>query len=247
MPTYFATPDGDPPTTLGVQVLGSAVAAELVLRDMPGRTVVCARPLGEQLAGRGALVRRRFRRMARSLATDPPPASWAQAALGPGRRAVGHSRSAVDVFPAWRAAFDVEGHPDRFTGSDDDALTERLAPLLDGREGAVLPWSRLVVDRSDRVIAGVIALDAARSASMPWIAEVFRRPGSEYAGVGTALLQRVLATAAAAGVPEVGLSVTDGNQAWRVYHGLGFRTTASLVTLTVPERTPGPALGAVSE
>jgi len=65
-----------------------------------------------------------------------------------------------------------------------------------------------------------------------------RRPGPEHAGLGAALLRRVLALAAATGVEGVGLSVTDGNPAGRVYERLGFVPRSAPTTVLVPRHEP---------
>jgi len=48
----------------------------------------------------------------------------------------------------------------------------------------------------------------------------------------------VLALAVAAGVEEVGLSVTDGNPAGRVYERLGFVPRSAPTTVLVPRHEP---------
>lgn len=216
-----------------------------VLRDLAGWTVVGPPGLADALQARGARVRRRFRTMTRSLLEDPPPASWQEADLGPGRRPIDCSRPAAAVFPTWYAAYSVVGHPDhpdpiraedeRLARARGTAPDADLMPVLSGRFGAVLPWSALAVDADDRVVAGVIALapDSHGPREVPWLGDVFRHPAPAYAGLGGALLRRVLAGAAAAGVGEVGLSVSDANPAARVYERLGFTTTAHRATVIV--------------
>ena len=241
---------------------GLAAAAQALVTELPGWRVSAPTDVAERMAAHGATIRRRLRTMVRELAADPPPVGWAQAPLGgpapsgpapsdpgpsdpepsdpepsdpePGRRRmVPCTRPAADLFPAWRAAYRPP-HPDGFAGSDADALAERLVPLLAGAHGPVASWSRLVVDGDDHVVAGVVVLAAQPPIDMPWIGDVFRQPGPEHAGLGSALLQRVLSLVAADGVPQVGLSVTDGNPAGRVYERLGFRTTRSTATVEVP-------------
>jgi GNAT superfamily N-acetyltransferase len=211
-----------------------AAAVEAVLADLPGWLVSTAAPLGDRLADRGARVRRRFRAMSRALDTDPPPPAWADADLGPGRRAVPLDRDPRDVLPAWHAAYSRPGHPDGHPGSAEEALTGLLVPLLSGDEGTVLPWSRLAVDAGGRVLAGVVVIDVPELGAV--FGDVFRDPDPAAAGVGTGLLRRVIAAAAADGVPALSLAVTDGNPAARVYERLGFRTVESRMTVVVPER-----------
>jgi GNAT superfamily N-acetyltransferase len=49
--------------------------------------------------------------------------------------------------------------------------------------------------------------------------------------LGTLLLTRAIATCRAAGEPRIGLSVTDGNPAERLYAALGFRRRRTLFLL----------------
>jgi len=87
------------------------------------------------------------------------------------------------------------------------------------------------VDPGDRVVAGVIAIDMD---GRPWVAEVFRQPGPRHAGLGSLVLRRVLAGAAAAGVAEIGLTVTHGNPALRVYERLGFDLASTTIAILIP-------------
>jgi GNAT superfamily N-acetyltransferase len=230
--TYVPAAEGGRLGAMDVHVLDPE-AADAVVTDMPGWIVSGSPELGDQLAARGATVRRRLRIMTRSLRDDPPPRAWAQADLGTGRRAVPVDRDPADVFPAWRAAYGRAGHPDHFAGSDADALAQRLVPVLTGDEGVILPWSRLVVETpSERVLAGAVVIDV--ESLGPLLADVFRDPDPAYAGLGTALLQRVLAAGAQAGATEIGLAVSDGNRALGVYERLGFVTTKRLTTVVIP-------------
>jgi GNAT superfamily N-acetyltransferase len=234
--TYFAESAGGRPMAYAIEVIGAgdkgmARAAEAIRADMSGWIVSGPAALADQLVRAGAHVRRRFHFMRRPLTAELPSA-WSISDLGPGRREVPCARDPQDLFGAWHAAYSAAGHPDRHPGSGHDLLTEQLIPLLSGAVGPLLPWSRLVVDPDDRVVAGVVVIDNGNLG--PWVGEVFRDPGPGYAGLGTALLQRVLVAGAQAHAREVGLSVTDGNPARTVYERLGFRTTGSWVTLDVP-------------
>jgi GNAT superfamily N-acetyltransferase len=62
----------------------------------------------------------------------------------------------------------------------------------------------------------------------PWIIELFRHPA--HRGVGRALLERALAIAP---VPALGLMVTEGNPARRLYEALGFRRVVSFLVVQI--------------
>jgi GNAT superfamily N-acetyltransferase len=232
--TYLAgTDDGRPAAFDALPGPGADPdeVADAVTRRLTGHVVGATEDLGDRLAARGARVRRRFRRMRRPLDTDPPPPDWAAADLGAGRRVVPVD-AGLDpraVLPAWFAAYSRPGHPDAYAGTAEEAFAERLVPLLDGTEGPILPWSRLVVDGDGRVLAGVLGIDVPPQGDT--IGEVFRDPAPDAAGLGAALLRRVAAVAAGDGVPALHLAVTDGNPAAHVYERLGFRSTGRYVTV----------------
>ncbi|MFE7974028.1 GNAT family N-acetyltransferase [Streptomyces shenzhenensis] len=203
---------------------------DTIVSGMSGWAVSGSVELGAELLRRGARVMRHAHEMRKDLIASEPPADWSSRDLGDGLRTAPCDRAAEAIFPAWRAAFPV-GHPDHYQGSDERALNERLAPLLAGSVlGPVLPCSALVVDDTDRVVAGAIITDRD---GLPWIADVFRQPGARYAGLGAALLRRVLGAAAADGLTEVALAVSDANPARRVYEKLGFRLTNTSLTVVV--------------
>ncbi|MFE4335711.1 GNAT family N-acetyltransferase [Streptomyces sp. NPDC056831] len=204
---------------------------DTIVSGMSGWAVSGSVELGEHLLRRGARVMRHAHEMRRDLVGCPPPADWSSRVLGEGLRAVPCDRDADAVFPAWRAAFPA-GHPDHHRGSDEEALNELLKPMLAGSVlGPVLPCSALVVDETDRVVAGAILTDRD---GQPWIADVFRRPEACYKGLGADLLRRVLGVAAADGLAEVSLAVSDANPARRVYEKLGFQVTDTSLTVVVP-------------
>ncbi len=229
--TYRPERAGDLRVAVDVEVLADT-AAEVVLRELSGWVVVGPVLLGEQLIAGGATARRRYEVMDRRLDTDPPSGAWADADLGPGRRAVALDHRPEDVFPAWRAAYPA-GHPDWRERSDAEALDHELVPLLAGHEGSVQPCSRLAEDQAaGRVLAGVIVIDLPGAGA--WIADVFRDPAPEFSGLGAALLKRALAAAARDGVPRIGLSVTTGNPARAGYRRLGLVATRQMLTVVVP-------------
>jgi GNAT superfamily N-acetyltransferase len=212
------------------EVVGSD-PVDTIVSGMSGWAVSGSVELGEHLLRRGARVMRHAHEMRRDLVGRPPPTDWSSRVLGGGLLAVPCDRDADAVFPAWRAAFPA-AHPDHHRGSDEKALNELLKPMLAGSVlGPVLPCSALVVDETDRVVAGAILTDRD---GQPWIADVFRRPEACYKGLGADLLRRVLGVAAADGLAEVSLAVSDANPARRVYEKLGFRVTDTSLTVVVP-------------
>jgi GNAT superfamily N-acetyltransferase len=147
----------------------------------------------------------------------------------PGYRLTHVDRPAADLLEAYRAAF-PPSHVDHRDEPPARSL-EELESHLSGREfGPLLHGSGLAVVADGTVVGAILlgVLPGDPPLSGPWVIEVFRHP--DHRGVGRALLERALALA---DVPTLGLMVTEGNPARRLYEGLGFRlvTTALVVQL----------------
>ncbi|MER6401276.1 GNAT family N-acetyltransferase [Kitasatospora sp. NPDC001603] len=222
------------PGTPGGEAVSAVDPVEFVLTDMSGWVVSSRVGFGERLRRRGARPLRLGHTMLRDLAGDPPPAGWpdwARTPLREGYRSVPCDRTAEELAPALGAAFGP-GHPDHRPDHDERTSLEELRSLLAGGVvGPVLPSSALVVDADDRVVAGAVVTDYE---GLPWIAHVFRHPELGYPGLGRDLMRRVMADLAGRGNPGMGLAVTEGNAARRLYESLGFRLTRSTLTVIVP-------------
>ncbi|MER7704551.1 GNAT family N-acetyltransferase [Kitasatospora sp. NPDC097605] len=219
----------DPRADLAAQVA-------YVRAEMAGWVLSGPVELGQELVRQGATVLRHGHTMVRRLA-DAPPAegwpAWAATPLRDGLRAVPCDRPAEELVPGSLAAFGP-GHPDHRPEDAEDvrAAAKRLAELLAGEViGPLLPSSALVVDTADRVVAGAVLTDWD---GLPWIAHVFRDPALGHPGLGRDLLRRVVADVALAGHREIGLAVTEGNPARRLYEEMGFTVTRSSLTVIVP-------------
>jgi ribosomal protein S18 acetylase RimI-like enzyme len=202
-------------------------AADRVLAELPGWVLTAPPELGLELVSRGATLRRHAHVMVLDLAGwTPPPMS-----TPPGVRFVPCDRPADDLVAAHLAAYGPE-HVDHH-GETAEAARAELASLLDGQlVGALLPASRLAVDDAGDVVGGCLLNDVA---PLPFVTDVFRDPARSPAGTGVALLTTALAAAAADGLPRIGLSVTDGNPAQRVYQRLGFTILRTEVSVVVPD------------
>ncbi|MFF7458003.1 GNAT family N-acetyltransferase [Kitasatospora sp. NPDC008115] len=218
----------DPRADLATQVA-------YVRAEMAGWVVSGPVGLGQELVRQGAAVLRHGHSMQREL-TDPPAGgweAWAGAPLRDGFRAVPCDRAAAALVPATLAAFGP-GHPDHRPDEreDDQHALQRLAELLAGQViGPLLPFSALVVNAADRVVAGAVLTDWD---GLPWIASVFRDPALGYPGLGRDLLRRTVGAVALAGGTRIGLAVTEGNTARRLYEEMGFTVTATSLTVVVP-------------
>lgn len=185
----------------------------------------------------GAQLRRRAELMTlvlhRAPSERPPP---------PGRLPAGvtlvplHGRTPPELGAVSVAAYPA-GHPDHRTDDPAAALAE-LRPLVDGTEGR--GWGRLdasrVALRGGRAVGTAIVAgrDGTPPYGGPWLAELFRLPGSELRGLGAALLDAVLVAARDDALATVGLAVSTGNPARRPYASRGFATFATSVSLRMP-------------
>ncbi len=214
------------------QVLGPG-AVEAIRRHLPGWVVSGDEDLGRALLAIGARPLRHAHAYSRDLRAEPAPAEWAETGYGV------VSCDAVppaEVLPAWLAAY-PPGHPDHTPGDDVNGLRRHLEPLLRGEIlGPLLPCGGLLL-KDGRVVAGVVVGTAPGEPpfSGPWVLDAFRDPRPEFAGLGAVMLRRALALATLHGQPALGLAVTDGNPARRLYERLGFRHTLTSMTVIVPD------------
>ncbi|XVQ87609.1 GNAT family N-acetyltransferase [Microbispora siamensis] len=201
-------------------------AADAITSGMPGWVVSAPAELGRALLDRGA---RLLRHMNVMLCDLPIARPVAEAAPG-GFRVVPCDRSPAEIFPAWFAAY-PPGHPDYRPRDGEKALKEELVPLLGGEEiGPLLPCSVLAVRDEGEVVGGVLVTDSNRG---PWIADVFRHPDRSPRGLGTLMLSTALVRAFEGGLTTIGLVVTEGNPARRVYERLGFQVVATTMTVMI--------------
>lgn len=158
------------------------------------------------------------------------PDDWRRAAarVPNGVVVVGAGRPAEDLVPARLRAF-AAGHVDHAPTRAQAAV---LARIVEGREaGPLLDCSRLAVLSADAAVVGVALVTDAPvigDDGGPWIADVYRDPDLRWAGLGTTLLCAVLTAAVDDGHDRIGLAVTDGNPARKLYERLGFREERSV-------------------
>lgn len=151
------------------------------------------------------------------------------------------SRSPAELVPLVLAAY-PPGHVD-YQGPDPSVEEAELDLLLRGElVGPYLAGASVQItsaepgDGDGEVVAAVIVNRADGEAPLggPWVSQVLRLPGDRWAGLGALALGHALAALAAAGETSLGLAVTDGNPARRVYERLGFRLVASHRKLAIP-------------
>jgi GNAT superfamily N-acetyltransferase len=152
-------------------------------------------------------------------------------------------RSGVAPVPAMvraRLAAYPPGHPDAGPSGRPAEEHERdLVELLTGRAaGLVLEdASAVAADAAGAVVGAVIVTRIQPEAwgwpGGPWVADVLVVPAWQGRGLGRAMLRRAIARCTAAGEARIGLTVTDGNPAERLYRELGFQRRRTLYVLDV--------------
>ncbi|GAA1267265.1 hypothetical protein GCM10009665_65180 [Kitasatospora nipponensis] len=214
-----------------------AGAAELVLRTLPGWSLSCDEELGRALLAAGARLTRHGHVYQWDLIAVPPEPSWRTPRLAQGLTLLPVAAvPAPQLDPVVLAAYPV-GHPDHPPAREgalphgERELVETFRGLWTGElAGPPLPGSAAVCGEDGPVAAVVVSATTAG----PWITQLLRLPGPRTAGLGTALLRRVLAVAADGGAPSIGLTVTEGNPARARYERIGFRRSTGRMDLTAP-------------
>jgi GNAT superfamily N-acetyltransferase len=208
-------------------------AATAVLRDLRGWIAAGEPELGRALIDAGALGRRHAHVRSRDLVAHPagpatPPPAGVR--LGP------LDRGAAELAELHVAAYPADHADWTYTPPPADPVAD-LALVLDGDvAGPVLDFSRLAFDAAGTPVGVLIVTSVPGEPPVagPWVAELFRRPGPELRGTGRALLEAGLEAATAAGLPALGLAVSEGNPAERLYAALGFERRLSSLSVDVP-------------
>lgn len=206
-----------------------AAAAEA---SLAGHIVGASIGVGELLVARGATPRRRVVVMARDMGVvvEPVAPAAAVSVLPAG------STSPDALLDAYIAAY-PPGHPDHRPALDREGELEELRELMAGEVvGPQLACSRVAI-AGDAPVGAALLYDHAgkRPLGGPWVGELFRHPDAP-AGTGAALLASALAAARDDGLATVGLVVTEGNPAQRLYERAGFVERQRLFAVLLPPR-----------
>jgi GNAT superfamily N-acetyltransferase len=119
-------------------------------------------------------------------------------------------------------------HVDSVTWSGIDRA-EYWRSLLDGKGpcGAVLPAASALLRRTGEGIVGAVVVTDMEAtawwAGEPWLPELFVVANLQGQGLGALLLEHALRGCGDVGCAQLGLTVTEGNPARRLYERLWFR------------------------
>ena len=198
-------------------------AARAVLADLRGMRIAGDEPLGRALIAAGGEALRHAHLMSHDLSERPPVPE------PPGYGLTDVDRPAADLMDAHRAAYPT-GHVDHRDESPERTLAD-LENYVTGREfGPLLRGSGLAVAPDGAVVGAILigTLPGDPPLNGAWVIEVFRHPA--HRGIGRALLERALAIT---DVPALGLMVTEGNPARRLYERLDFRVVQTALVVQI--------------
>ncbi|HEX8002648.1 MAG TPA: GNAT family N-acetyltransferase [Mycobacteriales bacterium] len=205
-----------------------ATAARVLLAEARGQRVVTEDDaLVAALVAGGGTVQRRGHDYEYDVASAP--AGWANAA--PDGYALTRDVDPAALVEAHTAST-PPGHPDH------DPELDHLADLRAMVEGRLLgPLVRPAswqVDGPGGAAGAILVTDRPGPARRGWVVDVFLHPDHQGRGLGRVLLQRAVAGTREAGIPVLGLVVSDGNPARRLYESVGFRHLRSGTNVDIP-------------
>jgi len=198
-------------------------AARAVLDQLSGWRIAGDEALGRALIAAGGRPLRHAHLMSNDMTARP---RWRHPT---GYRLTAVDRPAADLVDAYRAAF-PPGHVDHRDEPPERSLAELDRLLVGSDFGPPLRGSGLAVAADGTVVGAILlgVLPGEPPLNGPWLIEVFRHPA--HRGVGRALCERALALVQA---ETLGLMVSEGNPARRLYEDLGFRLVHTALVVQV--------------
>lgn len=135
------------------------------------------------------------------------------------------------------AASTPAGHPDNLSWPDFEARLSYWQRLMAGEVcGSILEAAGLS-DSKGQLVGGLVVTRMPPASWWPggaWIAEVFVVPDYQGQGLGRILMLRGIERAQSLGERRVGLTVSDGNPAERLYERVGFKRIRTVYVLDAP-------------
>jgi GNAT superfamily N-acetyltransferase len=189
-----------------------------------------------ELIASGARLQRYAHDMQVAVRSMTIPGSWLHPRLPAPLRLTAVDRAADDIARASLGAYPAE-HVDAAQAASSAEAVALYEGIIAGQTAGPLirPVSALLVDGLTETVAGALLVTAMPAATWwdggPWLCDVFVVPTHQGAGIGRQLLQLMIASCAERGYERIGLSVTDGNPAERLYRTLGFARCRSVFVI----------------
>ena len=144
--------------------------------------------------------------------------------------------SADALFDSWYAAY-PPGHPDFLVGEKADLIREHLQPLLDRSALGANHRSSIALLENGNAKAGIIISlrEGEPPYGGPWVSEIWVSPTLQQRGIGHYLLHQAQFALHHDGYQSLGLSVSVGNPAQRLYETHGFRVVSESWTIRINE------------
>jgi len=143
--------------------------------------------------------------------------------------------TADDLFDSWYAAY-PPGHPDYLQGTRAELTAENLQPLLDRSLLGANHRSSRAVFQADEVIAAIMISLREGEAPYggPWLSEIWCDPRFQHQGIARSLLKTAISELNEDEFTSLGLAVSHGNPAKRLYESLGFTEVSESWTIALP-------------
>ena len=228
------TRDGRQLADLAEPLVDDATAADAAVAAFPGWQIATSqRTFATALTTREAILRRHRYVM------SGPTAPHADAPLDPasGIHLIGlHDLSVRELLPTWLAAYPPE-HVDHEPGTLDEIMTSCWDHLDDPAWRSTEHRSSAIAVEGDTIVGGIIVDLRPEPVPFggPWLSDVWRRPDRTHRGLGTWLIARAMRLLHEDSLATLGLSVTHGNPARRVYERLGFVEALESWTLRIKD------------
>lgn len=209
-------------------------AASLAIELMAGWVIASSdRAFVTDLTAHGARLTRH--RYVMSALTAP----HADAPMGPpsGIHLAALSDVTVDaLLPSWLAAYPAD-HVDHESGSRQEIIDTCWGEFADPTWWDTVHRSSCIAYAKDTIVGGIIVDVRPEPVPFggPWLSDIWRRPGHGNRGLGAWLIARAMRLLHEDGLATLGLTVTHGNPARRVYTGLGFDEKLESWTLRIPD------------
>lgn len=142
--------------------------------------------------------------------------------------------SADQLFDSWYAAY-PPGHPDFLVGEKTDLIREHLQPLLDRSALGTNHRSSIALLENGSATAGIIISlrEGEPPYGGPWVSEIWVAPKLQQRGLGHYLLHQAQFALREDGYQSLGLSVSVGNSAQRLYESHGFTVVSESWTILI--------------